>query len=314
MRFVMIGSGAVGGYFGAALQQAGHEVIFVARGAVLRALRERGLTIRREADGTETLLTPVQVTDDIGGIGPADAVLISVKTWQVDAIARQLPALAGPETRFLTLQNGVEAPDVVAAAVGPGRTLGGLVRGFFELDAPGVVRHVAVRPTIIFGPTDGPAGAPEQRLLAALTEAGIYAELAGDIQAALWQKFMMVTALGSVGAVTRTSIGVFRAYPPTLAMLHDVMLEIAQVARARGVALPDTTVEQTMQFVTTFPLETTTSMQRDIIGGRPSELEAQTGAVVRLGAQAGVATPVSALIYHSLALQEHRARGDELAR
>ena len=307
MRFVMVGSGAVGGYFGAALQQAGHDVVFVARGAQLRALRENGLTLHCEHG--ESHLPAVQATDDIGGIGVADYVLISVKTWQVNEVARQLPALAGAETRFLTLQNGVEAPGIVAASVGAERTLGGLVRGFFELDEPGVVRHVAVRPTIIFGRIDGAPGMPEQRLLDTLTQAGVYSELATDIQAALWGKFLLVTALGGVGAVTRASIGEFRDYPPTYQMLCDVMVEIAQVARARGVALPDEIVERTMQFVAGFPPETTTSMQRDIIQGRPSELEAQTGAVVRLGALAGVATPLNQTIYNSLILQERRARG-----
>jgi len=307
MRFVMVGSGAVGGYFGAALQQAGHEVVFVGRGAHLRALREQGLTVICEQ--AESHLPVVQATDDISGIGAADYVLISVKTWQVEDVARQLPALAGAETRFLTLQNGVEAPGSVAAAVGAERTLGGLVRGFFELDAPGIVRHVGVRPTIIFGPIGGAAGMPEHRLFDLLTQAGVYSELADDIQAALWGKFLMVTALSGVGAVTRASIGEFRDYAPTRQMLHDVMREIAQVARARGVALADEIVERTMQFVGSFPHETTTSMHRDILSGRPSELEAQTGAVVRLGREAGVATPINQTIYNSLILQERRARG-----
>jgi 2-dehydropantoate 2-reductase len=306
MRFVMIGCGAVGGYFGAALQRAGHEVVFVARGATLRVLREQGLTILCEH--SESHLPVVQATDDIGSIGAADYVLISVKTWQVDDVARQLPALAGAGTRFLTLQNGVEAPGTVAATVGPDRTLGGLVRGFFELDSPGVVRHVGVRPTIIFGPVAGAPGLPEQRLYDSLTQAGVYSELAADIQAALWGKFLMVTALSGVGAVTRASIGEFRDYAPTRQMLHAVMLEITQVAQARGVALAEDIVERTMQFVGSFPPETTTSMQRDIMNGRPSELEAQTGAVVRLGAAAGVPTPINQTIYNSLILQERRAR------
>src|SRR5690606_27053926 len=122
-------------------------------------------------------------------------VMLAVKAWQVDDIAPQLPALLGDETRYLTLQNGVEAPEIVAAAVGKTRTLGGLVRGFFELEAPGYVRHGGVQPAIIFGQLDGTRTPPAERLLAALIGSGVHAELAADIDAALWEKFLLVASL-----------------------------------------------------------------------------------------------------------------------
>lgn len=306
MKFAMVGSGAVGSYFGAQLLQAGHAVTFVARGQHLRTLREQGLTLRH--DDAETRL-PVIATDDLTGIGAVDYALIGVKAWQVEAIAPQLPALQGAETQFLTLQNGVEAPELVAQFVGAAATLGGLVRGFFELEAPGVIRHVGVQPAIIFGQPGGQRAPAAERLLHTLNDASIHAELADDIDAALWEKFLMVTALSGVGTVTRSSIGEFRSYPPTWQMFTAVMEEIAAVARARGVALPADAIERTLRFVGTFPHEATTSMQRDIFNGQPSELEAQTGAVVRLGRAAGVTTPLNQYIYDSLILQERRARG-----
>jgi 2-dehydropantoate 2-reductase len=307
MKFVMIGSGAVGSYFGAKLLQANHQVVFVARGAHLHALTERGLILRHDAD--EALLRPTAVSDDLTTVGAADYVLICVKSWQVAEIARSLPAL--PASRYLTTQNGVEAGASVARHVGAEATLSGLVRGFFQMDAPGIVRHVGVKPAIIFGQVSGGRTPPAEALLAALTAADIYAELSENVEVPLWEKFLMVTALSGVGAVTRSPIGEIRSYAPTFQMLQAVMTEIAQVARARGISLPGDVVERTLKFVATFPDEATTSMQRDMMSGQPSELEAQTGAVVRLGHEAGVATPLNQFIYDSLILQETRARAQQ---
>jgi len=309
MRFAVIGSGAVGSYFGAKLQQANHEVVFVARGGQLRALRERGLTLQQE--NAEVTLRPVAVTDDITSIGPVDYVLICVKTWQIREIAPALPSLKGNQTRFLTLQNGVEAPQEVAQCVGAAHILGGLVRGFFQMEAPGKVRHVGVQPAIIFGQIEG-ASTPEARqLLDCLLGADIHAELSEAIDIPLWEKFLLVTSLSGVGAVTRSPIGNIRAYAPTWQLLQDVMQEIVTVAKGRGIPLPDDTIDRTLAFVRTFPPEATTSMQRDIMNGLPSELDAQTGAVVRLGEAAGITTPINRLIYDCLILQERGARQNQ---
>ena len=305
MKIVMLGSGAVGSYFGAQLQKSGQKVTFVARGKQLQALREHGLTVR--APDGDTHLPSVSATDNLESIGQADAVLISVKTWQLNDILPKLISLRGSETRFLTLQNGVEAPDIVAKVVGVEQTLGGLVRGFFEMDAPGIVRHVGITPTINFGQIDGQRTPQAERLLQALTAAGIQSEIAADIEAALWEKFMVVTATGGVGTVTRSTVGEVRDYEPTRQMLQNVMGEIAAVGKARGVKLSDDVVERVMKFAAGIPHGATTSMQRDIVNGLPSELDAQTGAVVRLGREAGVATPINQFIYDSLILQEMRA-------
>lgn len=307
MKFVMVGSGAVGSYFGAQLQLAGQEVVFVARGPQLRALRATGLILCHEDE--EIHLPAVTATDDMTAIGAADFVLISVKSWQIEAVVRQLPALKGAHTRFLTLQNGVEAAPVVATYVGAEHTLAGLVRGFFELEKPGRVRHVGVQPTIIFGQLDGQIADPAKQLHRCLSNAGVAAELSNHIEAALWEKFLLVTALSGMGAVTRATIGEIRDYKPTRQMLRETMREIEAVARGRRVNLVADILARTMAFVDTFPPEATTSMQRDIMNGLPSELEAQTGAVVRLGREAAIVTPLNQFIYNSLILQERRARG-----
>ncbi|MEO8396031.1 MAG: 2-dehydropantoate 2-reductase [Chloroflexota bacterium] len=307
MKFVMLGSGAVGSYFGAQLQKSGQEVVFVARGKQLQALRDQGLTVR--APEGDTHLPNVSATHDLTAIGQADTVLISVKTWQLDDILPKLLALRGKDTRFLTLQNGVEAHHIVAKVVGIEQTLGGLVRGFFEMEAPGVVRHVGITPTINFGQIDGQRSPQAERLMHALRDAGIQSELAADVEVALWEKFMVVTATGGVSTVARSTIGEVRDYEPTLQMLRDVMGEIAAVGKARGVRMSEDVVERVMIFAANIPHGATTSMYRDIVNGLPSELDAQTGAVVRLGREASVITPINQFIYDSLILQEKRAHG-----
>lgn len=306
MKFIMVGSGAVGGYFGAKLQQDGHEVVFIARGKQLQALQENGITIQH--DGSSMTVHPVNVTDELAAAGTADYVFLAVKTWQVDEIVRQLPALKEENTRFLTLQNGVEAPQIVAKVLGEEATFGGLVRGFFQMDEPGVIQHVGVQPTIIFGQADGGRSPQAEALHEALQAIGVYTELSSDITADLWKKFLLVTSLSGLGAITRSPIGEIRDYAPTYKMLRDAMQEIVNVGLGHGVALPDGLVQNNMAFIDTFPPEATTSMQRDLMSGYPSELEAQVGAVVRLGRKVNVPTPLNDIIYQSLILQERRAR------
>lgn len=306
MRIAIYGSGALGCYFGAKLQRHGQEVHFIARGKQLQALRTDGLHVKGPDDSFT--LVDVNVMSDPLSIGPVDIVLLAVKTWQVEQALPRLSGLLHAETRVLTLQNGVETPQQIAERIGAEHVLAGIVRGFFTLGAPGVVQHVGVRPSITFGPVTKQADPLAESLYETLLAADIHAEIPPDIDAALWEKFILVTSLGGVGALIRQPIGVIRDYAPAWQMLVDSMHEIAALAQARHVKLPEDTVERLMAFVQSFPPDATASMQRDIMDGLPSELEAQTGAVLRLAAQSGVAVPVNSMIYHSLILQERRAR------
>ncbi|MCB0180085.1 MAG: 2-dehydropantoate 2-reductase [Anaerolineae bacterium] len=307
MRIAIYGTGSLGGYFGAKLALAGNDVHFIARGKQLAAIQSNGITL----DGADEQFTlhPVQATDNPAEIGPVDAVLVGVKTWQVEDVAARLGPLLEPHTRVLTLQNGVEAPGYIAQQIGPQRVLGGVCRGFFFLEAPGKIRHVGVQPSIIFGQIDNTQTPETKNVLAALQGAGIHSSIAPDIQVALWEKFLMVTALSGVGAVTRSPIGPIRDHPPTRRMLTDAMAEIFAVAMGHQVKLKPDFLESCLTFIETFPPEATTSMQRDWQDGYPSELDAQTGAVVRLGQAAGVETPLNEFIYNSLILNERKARG-----
>lgn len=311
MRFVIYGAGAVGCYFGARLLQAGHEVSFIARGAQLAALRAQGLQVA--GVGEQFHLEEVRAYESPAQVGTVDYVLVAVKAWQVAEVAEQLMPLLDEHTLVLTLQNGVEAPYLVARHTGETRSLGGVVRGFFVMEGPGVVRHVGVQPHITFGPINHQVMPAAAALLETLHSAGIDSRLSEVIEVALWEKFLLVCSLSGVGAVTRAPIGAIRAHALTRQMLADAMVEIEQVARARGVALPADIVSRTMAFVDTFPYDATASMQRDIVEGRPSELEAQTGAVVRFADEVKVSVPVNRLIYASLLLQENQARGQQTA-
>ena len=307
MRIAVFGTGAVGGYFGARLAQAGAEVAFIARGEQLRALQDRGLRV--DSPKGDFVLRPVQTTDDPAQVGVVDAVLVGVKAWQVTEAAQAMRPLVGPETFVVPLQNGVEAPDQLAAVLGAEHVLGGLCRVVSSVVEPGYIRHVGLEPYVAFGELDNHTTERAERLRQAFVRAGVAVEIPPDIQAALWEKFLFIASFSGVGAVTRAPAGVLRSMPETRRMLEQAMREVLAVARAREIALPEEVIRRTVALVDSLPAGGTASMQRDIMAGRPSELETQNGAVVRLGQEAGVATPLHTFIYHSLLPLELQARG-----
>lgn len=307
MRIAVLGAGGVGGYFGARLARAGYEVHLIARGAHLEAIRAGGLrVVSPEGD---VVVQPASATADPASIGPVDLVLVGVKSWQLAEAAASLAPLIGPATAVLPLLNGVEAHDFLATALGPARVLGGLCRIIAYIAAPGVIRHVGAEPTIIFGELDNRRSARVEALQSAFSAAHVGAIVPPDIHVAIWEKFMLVATWSGLGAVTRAPIGVWLRLPGTRAMAEAALREVVAVANARGVALEPAQVDTTLHFLDTMPFEGTASMQRDIMAGRPSELEAQNGAVVRLGAAAGVPTPTHAFLYYALLPQELAARG-----
>lgn len=299
MRIAVIGAGGIGGYFGGRLAQAGHDVTFVARGDHLKAMRTNGLRVDSVA-GDHTV-EPVQATDDIGTIGPVDAVLLAVKTWQVPGLLAALPSLLGPDTAVVTTQNGVEAPAQVAAAVGEAHVVPGVAKIFAAIEAPGHIRHFGGPGNITFGEWDNRRSDRVQQLADALGDAGV---IARDIWVELWFKLLFVVPFGTLGAATGVDLGALRTHTGTRRLLAAAMAEIRAVAVAAGIALPEDCVETAMGFIDSQPSAGTTSLQRDIWAGRPSELDAWTGAVVRLGAEHGVPTPVHDTLYQILSLRE----------
>ena len=309
MKIAIFGAGAVGGYFGGRLAQSGEEVIFIARGKHLQAMKNEGLKI--DSINGDFIVQPVQATDNPVEVGMVDMVLVTVKAWQVTDAAVAMKAMIGPETFVLPLQNGVEAPSQLAKTLGQKHVLGGLCGLIAYILAPGHIRHAGTPPFIRFGELDNTTSDRVQKLYDVFERAqGITASIPSDIQVAIWQKFLLIAAWSGMGAITRAPIGIVRTQTGTRQMLEKTIREIYNVAKARGINLPDDAVDKTLQFIDGLAPEGTASMQRDIMDGKVSELETQTGAVVRFGQEAGVITPVNDFIYNSLLPMEKRAHGE----
>lgn len=306
MRVAVFGTGGVGGYFGGQLAQAGMEVVFIARGAHLQAIREAGLVVESVKGGFH--IFPARAESDPAAVGPVDVVLVGVKAWQVSEAAQAIRPLVGPETIVLPLQNGVEAADQLSAVLGAQHVVGGLCRISSMVTGPGCIAHVAIEPSIAFNWFDGHADPRLEALRAAFASRGVKAEIPADIATALWEKFIFIASISGVGAVTRSPAGALRSIPETRQMLENALQEVVAVGRACGVKLAETIAQDILHFIDGMPAATTASMVRDIMDGKPSELEYQTGSVVRLGNAHEVPTPVHAFIYASLLPQEARAR------
>jgi 2-dehydropantoate 2-reductase len=309
MRIVVFGTGGIGGYFGGRLAQAGEDVVFIARGEHLQALQNNGLKV--DSIEGDFIVQPVQASADPAAVGKADVIIVAVKAWQVPEAAVAMQPMIGPDTVVVPLQNGIEAPDQLAAVLGTEHVLGGLCGIMSFIAGPGHIRHAGIGPFVTFGELDNRPSERVERLRQVFEKAqGMKTIVPEDIHAAMWRKFMLIIAVSGVGAVTRAPFGVFRTQPGTRQILQQIVSEAYAIARAKGVNLEPGIVDEVMANIDKSPAGGTASMQRDIMQGRPSELEAQNGAVVRLGQETGVATPVNEFIYYSLLAMELRARGE----
>ena len=307
MRIAIFGSGSVGGYFGGRLSQAGEDVIFLARGNHLDAMLAHGLRV--DSINGDFVLQQVQATDDPSKIGKVDMVLVGVKTWQVSEAAQTMRPMIGPETFVLPLQNGIEAPTLLSEILGSQHVLGGLCGLFCYVAGPGHIVHAGTDPFVKFGELDNHHSQRVELLLETFTRAGINAEIPTDIQIAMWMKFLFITVWSGIGAVTRSPVGIWRRLPETRQMAKQGLLEIIAVAKSCNILLPVEALQTAMSMYDGLAPQSTASLQRDIMDGRPSELEAQIGAVVRFGQEADVTTPQHTFIYRSLLPMELRARG-----
>ena len=308
MRIAVYGTGGVGGYFGGRLAQAGEDVIFIARGRQLESIRGQGLRV--DSIKGDFVIKPIQATDDPGQVGVADVILVGVKAWQVPEAARAMRPMVAPATLIVPLQNGVEATPQLAAVLGTEHVLIGLCGLMVFITGPGHIRHVALDPFISFGEPDNRSTQRVENLRQVFGRTvGVRVDIHPDMHTALWMKFLFLTASTGVGAVTRSPMGIYRSLDGCRKMFEQAAQEVCSVALARKIVLPPNSVSQMMAMLNASPAKGTTSIQRDIMQGRPSELEALNGAVVRMGRELGVETPVNAFLYYSLLPTEMRARG-----
>ena len=301
MKILIMGSGGVGGFYGGRLAHAGYDVTFVARGAHLAAMREKGLLIESESRGN-IHVPRVKVTEDPASVGRAEYVIIGVKLWDTEAVARAVKPAVGPETGVLSLQNGVIKDDIIRRVVGPENLMGGVAYVGTSIARPGVIRQVGPLQRLLFGEYDGRRSARAEALLEALLKAGIDAELSTDIRRTLWEKYVFLVGLSGSTASTRLTIGPIRENPQTRAFLLDLMKETVAVGRALGVDLPPDYAEQRLQFADGVAYDMTSSLYHDLERGNPLEVEWLSGGVVQLGKQVGVPTPMNRAVWDILAL------------
>ena len=300
MKIVMMGSGGVGGYFGARLAAGGADVHFIARGAHLAAMRSQGLAI--EGGPAPLHLPTVQATDNPASIGTADFVFMAVKLWDTDTAIEQIRPIVGPHTAVISFQNGVLKDRSLIAAFGKPCVMGGVGYVGTAIDRPGVIRQTGPMQRLLFGELDGTISARGQRLLEACLKGGIAAELSPNIQREIWQKFVFLVGLSGTTTTMRTTIGAVRENPQTRAFLRDVMREVVAVARAEGVDLPADYADQRLAFADGLAYDMTSSMHHDLEHGNRLEVRWLSGGVVELGEARGVPTPLNRAIADILAL------------
>ncbi len=306
MRVAVMGAGGVGGLLGGLLARAGIEVGFLARGPSLQALNEAGLHV--DSPLGQFSIHPVVASADPAALGSADVVLVAVKAWQVSGAAPSLRPLLKDGSTVIPVQNGVEAADELQAALPPHCVVGGVCHVLAWVDKPAHVVHKGIAPLLTLGELGGSVTPRLEKIADAFRRAGISMSLSPNIRADLWEKLLFVEPLGSIGAATRVSIDVFRSVPESRAMLVEAMREVQRVSAALAIRVRPDAVERSMVRVDALPPGATASMHRDIVEGRPSELEQQTGAVVRFGRQANAAAPVHEWLRAALLPQELQAR------
>ena len=306
MRFAIYGAGGLGGYYGARLQDANHEVGFIARGANLEAMRTNGLKVVSPL-GDLHIKVPI-VSANPADIGVVDYVLVAVKTWQIAEVAEAMRPMIGENTLVVPFLNGVDAPYQLADALGAEHVLGGLSRIFSMLDAPGVIRHFNDSAYVGFGTLDGSPSAPADALRDAFSAAGVDAEVTPNVVKALWEKLILVSSWSGMAALARCPLGGLRDNPEHREMIDSCIDEGIAVATARGVELDADYKSTVWKFYANLPDGATGSMMRDMWAERPSEVDAWCGAFHRIGAELGVATPMHSFCYRLLQPMEAAAR------
>lgn len=306
MNIVIYGTGGVGGYFGARLAEAGNNVTFIARGKHLEAIQKNGLQLK-SVNG-DYLVNPANATANIAEVENIDLILVCVKTWQVKEVAEIIKPVLNANTTVISLLNGCENAEVLSSVIDKKHVLGGLCKVVSFVEDYGVINHVAYEPTIVFGELNNEKTARVLQLEKVLNKAKITNKLAEDIQKEIWTKYLYITTVSALGALTRATHGEMLASPYIKNMMLKAAEEIYAIAKAKGVSLPENIIAKQFEIIESLPYETTASLQRDIMEGKPSELEAQNGTIVRLGKELGVPTPTNDLIYYALLPQENRAR------
>jgi 2-dehydropantoate 2-reductase len=276
-------------------------VSFIARGAHLAAMRERGLTIENEPQG-DIRVPKVRATDDPAAIGPVDLIVLSVKLWDTESADRQIRPLLKPGTGVLSLQNGVIKDDILRRELGDAPVMGGVAYVGTTISRPGVIHQTGTMQRVVLGEYDGRSSERARFLHEALLKAGVNSELSGDVRLAIWEKYVFLVGLSAVTTAMRETLGPIRENSRARAFFLEVMREVVAVGRAQGVALPVDFAEKRLAFADGLPADMTSSMHHDLERGNRLELEWLSGGVVQLGEASGVPTPANRAVWDILAL------------
>ena len=309
MRFGIMATGGVGGYFGAMLARGGKDVAFIARGEHLEAMRKEGLRVESVAPGAFSVRDGV-FTDSPAEAGVCDVILYCVKTTADDAAVPAIAPMVGPDTVIINLQNGVAGEEKLAAVYGAERVMGGAAYIFTSIAEPGLIRQIGGPRRMVFGETGGGASARGDAILAELKDAEINAVYSEDIEAELWTKFIFICAVGGMTALTRSTLGEIMAYEGTKNMMRETMREVYLVGRAKGVSLPEGADEDRYRFIDEQNPASKGSLCHDLEAGRRLEIDALCGTVSRIGAEVGVETPCNDFISHTLKLADLQIAGE----
>ena len=305
MKIVIIGAGGVGGFFGAKLVKVGFDVTFIVRGKHLDAIKTNGLQVK-SIDGDFTVHP--KVTDKINEVKNPDLIILGVKSWQVREVALQIKPILTKETMVLPLQNGADNADKLLSVLPKENVLAGVSRIVSKIESPGIINHFAFVPQINIGEYDNKKTERIQKVKVAFDKAGFKNSISNDIHLDIWRKFLFIATISGIGALTRAVFGVMRQDKAIRKMILDTANEIKQIANTKGIGLTEKDIEITMQAIDNNDYNTTASMQRDMMEGRPSELENFNGYIVDQGKKLGISTPLNSFTYYCLLPQENKAR------
>ncbi|WP_299214601.1 2-dehydropantoate 2-reductase [uncultured Dokdonia sp.] len=306
MKILIYGTGGVGGFIGGKLALTQHQVTLIARGEHLKAIQENGLTVQ-SITGDFTA-HPHLATDDLSTIDVPDLVIFAVKSWQLQEAAKDILQYTDHDTLFLPLQNGADNTEKLNTVLPKSQVLSGLCRMISFIKSPGVISNPDIPPTFLFGEQDNSRTSRVETLLDIFKEAGLNANIPENIQVAVWQKFLFITTVSAIGGLTRATIGVMRDNPYIKDLMLKTAQEVAAIAKAKKIPLPDDTIDKAFAAIARQAPDTTASTQRDLMEGKPSELENFNGYIVKEGKKLGVPTPVNKLIYELLLPQENMAK------
>ncbi|MDG1143301.1 MAG: 2-dehydropantoate 2-reductase [Burkholderiales bacterium] len=303
MRIVVIGTGGVGGYFGARLTEAGENVTFVARGAHLEAIKSRGLTVYSALGDMH--LKDVQCTENIRDIGHADIVMIAVKLWATDEAIQTAKPLLGKNTGIISFQNGILAEESLIAAYSSQHAMGGVANIAALIEEPGVIRHNGNMASLAFGELNNTQSERAQSLLTACSRANIKAEIPDDINRAIWEKYIRLVTMSAMTTLCRMPIGPIRDEVHTRNLLSQILAEIIDVGKAKGLKFSDNVLQEQLDIIDGYPPSMVASMCGDLRRGYPLEVPWFSGTIARLGKELNIPTPANGFVYAALKLFEH---------